>query len=83
MDEMVDFVKLGKKCHVDKVQFTKLNNWGTYKPEEYQDKCLIIDDHLDHELYEILKDPIFKEPYVDLDFFEEYFENSKKYYEDL
>lgn len=79
--EMIDFVKMAKRHFVDKVQFTKLNNWGTFTADEYADKCLIIENHLDYDLYRILKDPIFQENIVDIDFFEEYMNNSKEYYE--
>ncbi len=81
MNEMIDFVKFAKDHFVDKLQFTKLNNWGTMTEEEYLDKCLIIDNYLNYDLYQILKNPIFQEKFVDIEFFHEYMENSKKKYE--
>ena len=81
MYEMIDFVKFAKEHNVDKLQFTKLNDWGTMSLDEYNDKCLIINDYLDYDLYQILKDPIFKEDFVDIEFFNEYINNSKKVYE--
>lgn len=81
MHEMKEFVKMAKKHNVDVLQFTKLNNWGTMTEEEYANKCLINGDYIDRELYNILKDPIFKDPCVNLDFFKEYINNSKILYE--
>ena len=49
--------------------------------EEYLDKCLIIDEYLDYDLYKILQNPVFQEKFVDIEFFHEYMENSKKHYE--
>lgn len=81
MHEMKDFIKLAKKCNVDKIYFTRLNDWGTMSKEEYKDKCLLEDGHLDYELYNILQDPIFKDPIVTIDYFDKFMANSKRYYE--
>ena len=81
MYEMIDFVKFAKEHNVDRVQFTKLNDWRVMSREEYLDKCLIIDNnYLDYDLYKILQDPIFKEDFVDIEFFNVYMDNSKKVY---
>ena len=78
--EMIDFAKFAKEHHVDHVYFTKLNNWGTMSEEEYHDKSLIIDNYLDYDLYQILKDPIFEEECFEIGFFNEYMKNSKEHY---
>lgn len=79
--EMKEFIKIGKENNVDKIQFTKLNNWKTFKKNEYKDKCLIIDDkYLNYELYNYLKDSIFKDEIVDLKQFEQLINNSQIYY---
>ena len=78
--EMIDFVKLAKKFNVDIVQFTKLNDWLTTTQEEYRENCLIIDDYLNYDLYKVFQDPIFQDPIVNIDSFDELIENSKKHY---
>ena len=79
--EMKEFIKIGKENNVDKIQFTKLNNWKTFKKNEYKDKCLIIDDkYLNYELYNYLKDSIFRDEIVDLKQFEQLINNSQIYY---
>lgn len=79
--EMINFIELGKKMDVDRIQFTKLNNWGTFKKHEYEKNSMIIDNYLQKELYEILKQDIFKDKFVDIDAFKELIEKSKKIYE--
>ena len=80
MNEMIDFIKLAKEINADRVHFTKLNNWFTMTDEEYKEKCLIIDNYLNYDLYKILKNPIFKDKIVDISSFTGYIENSKKHY---
>lgn len=84
MHEMKDFIKLGKKYNADKIQFTKLNDWGSMGEEDYLNECLIVDDYLDYDLYEIFKDPIFKikKPIIDISSFKQYIEKSMKHYKD-
>lgn len=69
LGEMENFVKWGKEVGADKVFFTKILNWGTYSDEEYEQNVSVME--LDgvtprSELKEILKNPIFQEPIVDL-----------------
>lgn len=79
--EMIKFIELGKKMKVDKIQFTKLNNWGTFDNKEYQEKSLIMDDYLKKELYDVLKQDIFKDEIVDIVSFKKYMDKSKIKYE--
>ena len=74
--EMVEFVRLAKKLHIDRVHFMVLNNWGTFTEREYRDKCMIIRHRrLHRDLQRILRDPIFKDPIVDLMAFSRYIKN--------
>ena len=80
MNEMIDFIKLAKEINVDKIQFTRLLDWKTLDESEYLEKCLIVDELLDYDLYKILQDPIFKDDIVDISDFYKYIESAKKYY---
>jgi MoaA/NifB/PqqE/SkfB family radical SAM enzyme len=65
--EMVPLVELGKKNGVDKIGFTYLRDWGTFAPGEYERNAVQLPEHPDHfELLEILKNPVFDDPTVDL-----------------
>ncbi len=80
--EMIEFVKLGKKLGVDRVEFQRMNNFGNLTKKVFLNRCLIIDDkYLDYELWQVLQDPIFKEPIVDLSGFNRYLVASKEKYE--
>ncbi len=80
-NEMEQFIKLAKKLNVDQINFTKLNNWGTYTKKEYIDKSMIINnEYLKYDLYMTFKKPIFKENIVNIEQFKYYIKNSNKYY---
>ena len=81
MNEMVDFIKLANMYNADVIQFTKLNNWGTMKEDEYKEKSLIIDGYLNIELYKILSNPIFNDEKIDISSLKGYYEKSKEIYE--
>ena len=79
--EMKDFIRLGKKLNVDRIQFTKLSNWGTFSNNEYIEKSLIEEnDILNYELYKEFKDKIFEDKIVDLTSFKKLINNSDIYY---
>ena len=79
--EMVDFVRLSKQFNVDRVQFLRLNNWGTFTRREYKQKSLLRKNrYLTRELYAVLQDPIFKDSIVDLTAFQPYLAASSKRY---
>ncbi len=82
--EMKDFVNLGKEIGVDRINFTKLNNWGTFSDRVYREKSLIIDNrYLDRSLYVLLCDDVFKDDMVDVESFDEYMLESEKIYGDV
>ncbi len=82
--EMADFVKLGKRLGVDNIEFQRMNNFGNLSKKQHQQRCLIIDDkYLDYELWQVLQDPIFKEPIVDLSGFNRYLIASAEKYQNV
>lgn len=72
--EMADFVKLGQKYgNVDTVGFTLITNWGTYSPKEFSHHAIWRKDHPEfNDFLNVLKDPIFDDPIVDLKNVKEY-----------
>ncbi len=65
--EMPDFVRMGLDFAVDSVEFTLIRNWNTFTPEEFARHNIGSRDHPDYaEFLEILKDPIFDHPVVNL-----------------
>ncbi len=79
--EMPAFVELGKRLHVDEITFSKLNNWGTFTKREYQQKSMILPNGaLARELYDLLQQPLFHDPQIDLRAFTLYLANSAKRY---
>jgi MoaA/NifB/PqqE/SkfB family radical SAM enzyme len=61
--EMPEFVRLGRRYHVDRVSFGRLTNWGTYSDEEFHRRAIHFPTHPRHEEFleslhaEILSDP--------------------------
>jgi len=82
--EMADFVQLGKSLGVDCIEFQRMNNFGNLSKKQHQQRCLIIDDkYLDYELWQVLQDPIFKDPIVDLSGFNRYLIASAEKYQNF
>ena len=81
--EIPEFIKMAMEYNVDMIQFTKLNNWGTFTNKEYIEKSMLIEGkYLQYELYKMFQNPIFKSKKIDLIAFEEYINNSKDIYKD-
>ena len=79
--EMEQFIKMAKKLNVDIINFTKLNNWGTFTKKEFKEKSMIIDDkYLEYDLYKYLQKKIFKDKIVNLDKLQNLIEASKIVY---
>ena len=71
--EMPSFVRLAKSLGVDSIGFQKMLNFRNLSEKEYLEKSLVIDDeYLNYELYQVLQDPIFQDPIVDLRGFKRY-----------
>lgn len=67
--EMKDFVMLGKKLSCDYVGFSQLMREGIYSisSEQFEKQNIFSINHPDHrEFLDLLKDPIFEDPIVDL-----------------
>lgn len=66
--EMIDFVQWGQKLGIDEIFFTKILNWGTYTPEEFEQVSMMEKDGVTPkpELKEILEHPVMKSDIVDL-----------------
>ncbi len=78
--EVLDFIHLAKRLHVDILQFTKLNDWSTTSKEEYNENSLLDGDCLSYELYTLLQDPLFQDEMVNIESFDTYMKNSNKKY---
>ena len=66
--EMIDFVKWGIDIGADEVFFTKILNWGTFSPDEFNEISMMEADGITvkPELKQIIEDPIMKNKIVDL-----------------
>lgn len=66
--EMPDFVRWGQELGVDEVFFTKILNWGTYTPEEFEQVSMMQKDGITPkpELEELLEQSVMKSDIVDL-----------------
>ncbi|MCM1233681.1 MAG: hypothetical protein NC489_26500, partial [Ruminococcus flavefaciens] len=73
--EMIDFIRMGKKYHVDRVVFTKLLNWDMYSEEDYLEKAMLNHDgSLQTKLKEILQRDEFQDKIVQTSEFRYYLE---------
>ncbi len=80
--EIPVFVEFGKRFHADVLLYSRLNNWRSFTTKEYREKSLLIKHkYLTRELYEVLQDPILRDPIVDLTAFQLYLVNSAKRYD--
>ncbi len=66
--EMIPFVQWGEALGADEVFFTKILNWGTYTPEEFEQISMMEEDQITPkaELKEVLNHPAMKSKIVDL-----------------
>jgi MoaA/NifB/PqqE/SkfB family radical SAM enzyme len=65
--EMPAFVELGKRYGADRVFFTHLTSWGTFGPEELQQRSVHVPSHKRHQdLLAVLRDPRLGHPIVDM-----------------
>jgi wyosine [tRNA(Phe)-imidazoG37] synthetase (radical SAM superfamily) len=63
--EMPEFVRLGRRFHVDRVIFGRLTNWGTYSEEEFRRRAVHFPAHPRHgEFLESLQAEILSDPDV-------------------
>lgn len=62
--EIPEFVRLGNDLGVDRIDFSRIENWGTYTEEEFQEISMFYENEMKPELEEILKDPVMQSPNV-------------------
>jgi MoaA/NifB/PqqE/SkfB family radical SAM enzyme len=71
--ELDKLIKIGLDLKVDKVFFSLLVDWGTWPVNVYEQNCIWKDTHPEFkEFIEILQNPIFDNPIVDLGNLTEY-----------
>ena len=64
-EEMIDFIRLGKRCNCTRIDFKPLRNWATFTEPEFLNHCISLPSHPRHSEYlEILSNPAFKDPIV-------------------
>lgn len=79
--EMPAFVELGRTLGVDQIIFLRMVNFGNQTKKELAEQCLIIDDtYLDRELWDVLQDPVFSDPIVNLRGLQRYIDASAARY---
>ncbi|MCK4708731.1 MAG: hypothetical protein KAU21_08945, partial [Gammaproteobacteria bacterium] len=61
--EIPDFVRLCKRIGADKVNFTRLQNWGTF-PEFAKENIFNNRHPHHHDFLKVLQDPILNDPIV-------------------
>lgn len=65
--EMKAFVHLARSLGADQAYFSQLFNWGTWSKDQFLDQCVWLEDHpLFREFLEVMRDPVFDDPFVDL-----------------
>ena len=63
--EMPAFVELSRELGADHAYFSKMLDWGTWPHAEYLEKCPWEPGHPSREAFmEMLRDPIFDDPFV-------------------
>jgi wyosine [tRNA(Phe)-imidazoG37] synthetase (radical SAM superfamily) len=65
--EMAGVIEIAKKYNVDQVAFSGLDDWESWEREEYCENAICNPDHEEYSKFlEILKNPIFDDPIVNL-----------------
>ena len=65
--EMADFVKMGIALNVDKVHFSRIADWHTFSQQVYEQHSIWMKSHPEHnDFLNVLKDPVFKHPCVNM-----------------
>jgi hypothetical protein len=65
--EMHAFVDLARSLGAGRACFSRLFNWGTWSRDEFLDQCVWETGHpLHDEFQEVMRDPVFDDPFVDL-----------------
>ncbi len=65
--EMDQFIALGLELNVDRIYFSKLDQWGTFTADEFQARAVHLPEHPDHgKFLQALRSPNLRNPKVDL-----------------
>jgi len=65
--EMHAFVDLARSLGAGRACFSRLFNWGTWSRDGFLDQCVWEKGHpLHDEFQEVMRDPVFDDPFVDL-----------------
>lgn len=65
--EMPEFINIAKSIGADGAYFSLISDWGTFSKEEYNHHCVWKKDHPEfQDFIDVLKDPVFDDPIVDL-----------------
>ena len=65
--EMAEFIRLGESLNADKVTFSMVLDWGTWPLATFREQCIWRQDHPEFDQFlEVLRDPVFEDPFVDL-----------------
>jgi molybdenum cofactor biosynthesis enzyme MoaA len=63
--EMADVVAIAKKYHVDRVNFSSLDNWESWELEQYYANAVCNPRHPEYrQLLQVLRNPVFDDPVV-------------------
>ena len=76
--DMSGFVELGKRFEVDQCYFSLVSDWGTWTVEEYEKHAIWKQTHEEfNDFMDVMKDPIFDDPIVNLGNVTEYRSNAR------
>lgn len=65
--EMSPFVHLARDLGAGRASFSQLFNWGTWSKDQFMDQCVWDKHHpLFEEFVEVMRDPLFDDPFVDM-----------------
>lgn len=65
--EMAAFTRLAKKLNADGVLFSMVLDWASWPPATFREQCIWREDHPQfNQFLEVLRDPVFDDPFVDL-----------------
>jgi hypothetical protein len=64
---MNEFVHMSRELGAGRVAFSQLFDWGTWSKDVFLDQCVWNEDHpLYEEFMEVMRDPVFDDPFVDM-----------------
>ncbi len=65
--EMNAFVRMAQSLGADSAYFSRLLDWGTWPKDRFMDQCVWEPGHpLRPEFMQVMRDPLFDDPFVDM-----------------